>query len=247
MNRRVLLAWLLATSVAWSAEPKAVVIEPATSQLGDLVILDASESEGDSFAWILECSTKTFLPVDGGKRCVFASGTPGKYAFTFIAVGVDEDGKAVLDKTRAVVTIEGPVPPPVPPGPTPPGPEPPNPPSPPIPVPAEGLRVLFIFESSANMTRQQLAVLSSADVRSFLNRTCTKSPSGLAEWRSWDKDIDVSNESATWQAIWASTKPKLGTLPQVVIFQGQQGWTYSLPDDVAGLMTLLQKHAGGSR
>ncbi|MEO6809732.1 MAG: hypothetical protein ABI353_11525 [Isosphaeraceae bacterium] len=243
LARRAVAVILLSSlpSVAWSAEPVAAVVSPVESRTGDLVILDASQSSGDVLDWELEGSSKTFLPVEGGKRCVFASGDPGTYSFLLIAAGVDKDGKAQIAKARALVTIIGPAPPipPVPPGPGP-TPVPPGP----TPIPGGEFRVVFVQESSAPMTKQEILVLGSADVRSYLNRKCAKSPSGLAEWRSWDKDVDVTNESETWKAAWAAVQPQLGALPQIVIFQGGKGTVYPLPATAAETMTLLKKYGG---
>jgi hypothetical protein len=117
---------LWVTSAALCAEPRAVIRAPESASPGDLVILDASDSSGLDLIWELTNSEKSYLPVDGGKRCVFASGAPGRYVFLLIAVDVDEAAKKGLTaKARHVLTIgtPGPTPPPGP-GPIPPGPAP---------------------------------------------------------------------------------------------------------------------------
>jgi hypothetical protein len=90
---------------------------PAKAMLGDLVILDATASGGEQFAWVLVCpdQTKRCLPVDAGRRCVFASGSTGRFVFVLAMKKADQ----LLTATH-VVEIENPSPPPGPnPGPDP--------------------------------------------------------------------------------------------------------------------------------
>jgi hypothetical protein len=111
----------------------------------------------------------------------------------------------------------------------------------PIPVPAEtrGLRVLFVYESSAALTIEQQNVLYSTAVRAWLNENCAKSPEGHPEWRCWDKDTDATSEGELWQAVWTYAKPKLGPLPCVLILRDTSGKIHDLPSE-AELMRLLK-------
>lgn len=103
-----------------AGEPTAVIEGPERAALGDLVVLDASRSEANAFAWLLVGGPKSFLPVDQGRRCVFAAGTAGQYTFVLAVAGNDRVALA-----RHLVTIGPAPPPPVPPAPpTPPAPEP---------------------------------------------------------------------------------------------------------------------------
>lgn len=98
---------------------KAVIDGPRRATVGDLVVLDASSSGGDAFAWVLVCedARKRLLAVDGGRRCVFASGTPGKYVFVLAAV---TGGELSVTTHTLQVSSAGPSPPPEPePGPGP--------------------------------------------------------------------------------------------------------------------------------
>lgn len=118
---------------------KARVEGPANANPGDLVVLDASGSVGATrYAWLLAGSDKTFLPVDGGRRVVFASGTQGAYTFVLSVAGLDDEGKADLAMVRHVLTIGKPSPGPNPP----PGPDPePEPQPPPGPVDTAAAKV----------------------------------------------------------------------------------------------------------
>lgn len=79
-----------AVSSAFSAE--AIITGPNVAQPGDLVILDASESkDATAYQWRLTNSEKSFLPIEEGKKIVFASGKAGIYRFVLAAAGVDEE------------------------------------------------------------------------------------------------------------------------------------------------------------
>lgn len=98
------------------AAQQAVIMAPVKVAKGDLVILDGSQSKGTGHVWKLIGSTKSFLQVDGGLRCVFATGTDGVYSFV---LAVAEAGKADIAIHTLQVGDGVPVPPIPPPTPTP--------------------------------------------------------------------------------------------------------------------------------
>jgi len=113
MNRLATLAALLLAAPLWGQQ--AVIVAPAKVSPGDLVVLDGSQSKGTGHVWKLVSSDKTFLPVDGGVKCVFATGAPGLYSFV---LAVADGGKAdlavhVLQVGEAIPPVP-PVPPPTP-------------------------------------------------------------------------------------------------------------------------------------
>ena len=146
MRRRVLFAMILQTlfvcAVAAGQPPKAIITGPKEAQSGDLIVLDASESTGTSRLWLLAVAPveKSFLPVDQGLRCVFATGTPGKYTFVLVVAGTNANGGAVAEMTtHSVVVFGGTSPGPAPdPGP---GPDPTNPP-----LPTKPTAAVYIYE-----------------------------------------------------------------------------------------------------
>lgn len=127
---------------------------PAEAALGDLVVLEAV-GQYDAAKWFLGNSPKSFLPVEGGSKVVFASGTPGEYRFFAVGASV-EAGNVSLDDATFTVRIGHPGPDPNPnPGPTPnPGPQPnPNPtPSPTIPDDAFGNVGRLTFDTVAKFS-----------------------------------------------------------------------------------------------
>ena len=106
------------------AQATAVITGPETASPGDLIILDASESDCDSRQWLLVGSDKSFLQFEEGRKCVFASGVSGRYHFV-LATAKCEDSAASLATSTHTITIgtPGPEPAPQPKPDPPPGPE----------------------------------------------------------------------------------------------------------------------------
>jgi len=115
-------------NVAVAAPPQAVVTGPTGGMPGHILLLDASESGADFYAWSvtpqLPGGRPTILVLEEGRKCLIAS-VPGVY-HVFLACSNDEG----IDQTQWTLTIgDGPNPVPVPPAPNPPTPTP-TPPSP---------------------------------------------------------------------------------------------------------------------
>jgi hypothetical protein len=113
----------------------------------------------------------------------------------------------------------------------------------PGPVIPEPLRVIFIYESSDPLSREQNNILNSPAIRSYLTSHCLKD-GDLPAWRYWDKDINVSKESAAWQAAWNSAKVDPTPLPKIVIFTKTAMVAYPLPADEQATLDLLKKYGG---
>lgn len=84
---------------------KAVITGPNESKPGDLIILDASRSEGLAFEWVLTNSNKTYLPVERGTKVVFSSGDPGEYIFVLVVGGEDNNKALVVSTAQHKVVI----------------------------------------------------------------------------------------------------------------------------------------------
>lgn len=210
-----------------AAEPRVTIAAPAVAKVANLIVLDATQSEGDDFVW--ESTTGESFAIDSnGKRAYFVASVPGKYRFLMVAAGA-VDGKARLAKGIAEVIVDGIVPPtPVPPGPSPtptptpipPGPSPTPTPVPPTPSTVGNLRVLVLFESSAKLDMKQVAALNSGAIRKYLSDKCLKDTDGLPAWRMWDQNIDASVESPAWKAALDAAQADKTTVPKVAIFAG---------------------------
>ncbi len=150
MTRIIFPLVLLLAAVAQAQQPKAVITGPRESAAGDLVVLDASESVGTSRLWLLAVAPvpKSFLPVDSGLRCVFATGTPGKYVFVLVVAGTNANGGAAAEMATHELVIGG-------------GTPQPNPIDPPDPPPIGQVSRAVIVEETAERTPEQAAVLTS--------------------------------------------------------------------------------------
>lgn len=125
MGLRILLAaFILLLPSQGIGEVVAVIKAPTRVNIGDLVVLDSSESRGDNQIWIVDPKAEgRYLELE--KRIVFAIGTAGNYEFQLIVA----DTSANIDQVKHVVQVGEVTAPPVTPAP----PTPPNPPTPPAP------------------------------------------------------------------------------------------------------------------
>lgn len=150
---KTLLVWIILASSALATEPRAVITGPKESRPGALVVLDATESTGIGRMWLLAVSPEptSFLPVESGLKCIFASPTPGEYVFILVVSGTNANGGPAAAMAQHTVTLLGPRPPPL--GPT------PNPTPTPTPTPGAVSRVVII-EESGDRTPEQGATLT---------------------------------------------------------------------------------------
>ena len=68
-------------NVVVSNEAKIVLKAPIKARVGELVVLDVTDSNADSFKWELRTKTKNFLVIDGGRRAIFTAEAGGEYVF----------------------------------------------------------------------------------------------------------------------------------------------------------------------
>lgn len=182
------------------------------------------------------------------KATVVSGVTPGRYR----VLGYTAAGDLPSEPAICSVVIgqpPGPVPPPPSPGPgpnpvpTPPPPVPPGPGPDPSPIPADGLRVLMLYDSAtlAKMPAAQQSVLYSPEVRGYLNAKCTKTEKGNPEWRVWPASVDASAEGDHWQK---ALKRERKSLPWLLIGNGKTGYEGPLPGTVEDMMKLLKTYGG---
>ena len=105
------------------------------------------------------------------------------------------------------------------------------------PIPKDQFRVLIVYESAEGAPLQ-----ISADVRTYL-RTHTADNAGTPEWRLFDKDTDLENESDTWREIWKASQP-FKVVPCVIAIRGTSGTVEPMPATAAELLALLKKYGG---
>jgi hypothetical protein len=94
---------------AFAEAPTAVINGPTGGQAGNILILDASESNGDYFSWLAFPSTagggETIQPIEGGRRAIVCS-VPGSYVVV-LAVA-NKDGLSVRQFAIRVTPYVGP-------------------------------------------------------------------------------------------------------------------------------------------
>lgn len=243
MRRFSLLLALALASPAWGQSIK--LPEKVSGQPGDFVTV-ASEADGAEVRWVsLDAGLKLFPTslLKDTKTAVVISTVPGKYRL----LAYTAKGDKPSDPAICLVVIEGVVPPAPPVPPTPPDPTPPKPPEPPpspAPIPAPGFRVLMVYETAelSKLPPAQLAVMTAADVRAYLNAKCVKGPDGKTpEWRLWDKDVVTAAEAKLWQD--AMARPRK-SLPWLIVSDGTRGYEGPLPGTYAEMMKLLKSIGG---
>lgn len=115
----------------------------------------------------------------------------------------------------------------------------------PAPIPAKGLHVLMLVDTSKSLPADQQLALTSGDVRAYLNATCPVGADGQTrEWRLWDASVNATNESPLWQDALARAKGK--PLPWVIVSNPDKGGGFEgpLPANSAALLDLLKKYGG---
>jgi len=94
-------------------------------KIGQLVIIDVSQSTGNKYKWSVMPETPNFRVFDEGRVAVFSSGVPGDYTF-FVSCCADDE----VDHKIIVIRVLDQYPTPPAPGPQPPAPEPLDPSAP---------------------------------------------------------------------------------------------------------------------
>lgn len=115
------------------------------------------------------------------------------------------------------------------------------------PIPSSGFAVL-VLEETADRTKlppEQAALFTDTNIRAYLNTHCIKGPDGKTpEFRFFDKDADVSHESALWQSAMTQAKAANLPTPTIAISTGKSGVIQALPANEADMLALLKKWGG---
>lgn len=135
------------------------------------------------------------------------------------------------------------------PGPTPPPPVPPQPPQPkpddPAPIPAQGLRVLVLYEiqnGRPGLTSKQSNEVYGEAFTKFCNDNCVKDANGTPEFRIYPKDVSLKNSSELWrQAVGKYAGAVTFSKPRLVVSDGVHGYEGDLPDGTA--LDVVKKYA----
>lgn len=142
----------------------------------------------------------------------------------------------------AIQCNQGPQPPPVPVN-------PPTPVNPPVPVPdpnhVVSVRVLMLFDATANMSKDQVDAMDSPTVVDLLNSKCKKDPTSRPAWRKWDKDTVPSDY---WKQLMASSTTEIASkslkLPVLCIENGSKLMVCEIANEQTILSELNQVFGG---
>jgi hypothetical protein len=225
MFRKALFALVLLPSLLFAA-PEVELPSAVSAAWPGFVTLTAKTAQKE-VVWFSVSSEFQLVPAEILKDSKYALGSasrPGRY----MVLAWTAEGGVPSKPAVCWVTVGDPAPtPPIPPVPVPPIPVPPTP-VPPIPAPM-GFRVALVYESSVVMSKQQLNTLYSNTVEDYLTKKCA---GGRAGWKRWDKDIDVTQADATWQALWKASKPIIAStkLPCIVVAKDQVAEVYSIAE-----------------
>lgn len=130
----------------------------------------------------------------------------GKIELMIVPVGVQSE----TDVIRQTLTVMGVAPQPPPKPDDPPAPIPI--PIPVVPTPPTGIRVLMLWNDTAN--REQLNTINSTEITAWMNANCAKAADGRSEWRRWDrtsisKPGMLDRETDVWKKLWADVQPSI--------------------------------------
>jgi hypothetical protein len=159
-------------------------------------------------------------------------GKSGRLELDLIPLGF----KAEADILAAAVDVNGGAPAPPAPGPA------PAPPGP-APGPVTSFRVCFVWESATTPTAAQAAVLYGKTVRDFLNARTTKE-GALPGYRVYDPQANVANEQPTMKALWEAVKPKLTTIPCMVVETNGKADILPFPASQEEAVAIFKKYLG---
>ena len=218
-----------------SAGPEAVIEQyPKDARPGTLVVLDAAKSVGSGYRWLplygANPLSEDFYAVDtDGQKLYFAVPVKPNTVYVFV-LSVAQADQSALQHHLVMVGEPGPNPDPDP---------DPNP----DPIPVTGLHVLVVYESEDldNITPWQAAIFTSKPVRDYLNSHCVNTDGG-PQWRFLDKDVDVKDMTADWQAVFARAKGK--ELPWIIVASEKKSFEGKLPADATATLALLKQYGG---
>ena len=100
-----------------------------------------------------------------------------------------------------------------------------------------------LSKSGKTLTATQQGILYGIVTERALDAACAGAADKFA-WRRLDKDQTGANLPNELRLLWEAAKPKITTLPAVVIAVNEQVTIHPLPADEAGLLALLRSKGG---
>lgn len=243
-----LIAFLLIAGTASAASPKAVINGPTTGTAGELLTLDASQSEGENLKYLWRVQ-----PDVSGRRMFRSCGTtgdvihistmPGTWQYTLVVSNAE--GADLLTWTVTIPGNPSPQPNPVPPGPGPtpgPSPTPPSPhPDPPAPAPSKfGIRdQIPVWAASVSSPTRVAAAGRLADASDALAAAVaagtTSGPAKILAALTAANAAALGADLAAWKSFGVSYSAALSGIYAMGRLKTDADWAELLRETAAGL------------
>lgn len=241
-----LIAFLLIAGTASAAAPKAVINGPTTGTAGELLTLDASQSEGENLKYLWRVQ-----PDVSGRRMFRSCGTtgdvihistmPGTWQYTLVVSNAE--GADLLTWTVTIPGNPSPQPNPVPPGPAPipnPHPDPPAPTPTPVPPSKFGIRdQIPVWAASVSSSTRVAAAGRLADASDALAAAVaagtTSGPAKILAALTAANAAALGADLAAWKSFGVSYSAALSGIYAMGRLKTDADWAELLRETAAGL------------
>mgnify|MGYP003332707571 CR=1 FL=1 len=110
------------------------------------------------------------------------------------------------------------------------------------PIADAGFRVLIVEEAQerVKLPASQLSIFTSQELTDYCDAKCVK-VSNTPEYRIYDKDIQLTNESDVWKKAMQIERK---SLPWLIVSNGRSGYSGPLPLTIDETMQILKRYGG---
>ena len=110
------------------------------------------------------------------------------------------------------------------------------------PIAEPGFRILIVEESSKrrDLPASQAAIFSSAELSNYAKAKCV-AVDGVPEFRVFDPDVVLTNESDVWRKAMAIERK---SLPWLIVSDGRHGFSGPLPLTLEDTMAIVKRYGG---
>lgn len=117
------------------------------------------------------------------------------------------------------------------------------PPVDPAPIKLSGLRVLITFDDDKKnqLSRDQIGIIDSSVLRSYLDEKCAKAGDQTSEWRIVPHTTEFHDDQPTWKQAMAIPRDKSEWL---IVSNGKSGYSGPLPANLTETLNLIKSFEG---
>jgi hypothetical protein len=105
---------------------------------------------------------------------------------------------------------------------------------------APGFRCLIVYETGKTLPSKQSVILGSAELNEYMRTHCIVA-NNTAEFRIFDQNESMANESPIWQA---AMKVERKSLPWIIVGDDKKGFSGPLPNTLEETMKLVKQYGG---